>query len=531
MLFILAMDPLQRLFQLATLRGFLTPINNRTATMRVSLYADDAAVFVNPSKDDIFTVASILHLFGAVSGLVTNRSKCAVFPIQCDGFDLHEMMEGFPCPVASFPCTYLGLPLHIRQPKRVDFQPLIDKMAAKLPAWKGKFLNRAGRLKLLNASLSSIPTYFLTVFAPKKWFLKRINKIRRGFLWKGSEDVNGGHCLVNWRKVQMPKKLGGLGVHELEYFSRALRLRWLWYQWHEVDRLWVASDVPCNDIDRQLFRLSTVVILGNGVKARFWDSPWLQGRAPRDIAPRLYKLAWRKNLSVAEELQDANWMRGLWRMDSAVQIAELIHLWPLIQDVQLNQQQEDALIWRWTSTGCYTAKSAYEVQFRGSYSALNCSAIWKARTEGKHRFFAWLLLQSKLLTADNLLARNWPCNPLCPLCDQDLETPQHISLHCVFAQQVWLQVSWWTFGRVQPPAIGSSLTDWWNSSMQTTPKELKRNLAAVLIYTAWNLWKERNRRIFDHTAATPMRVMALIKEEIKLRHLACGGGVLPHRGF
>jgi hypothetical protein len=49
-------------------------------------------------------------------------------------------------------------------------------------------------------------------------------------------------------------------------------------------------------------------------------------------------------------------------------------------------------------------------------------AIWKAKTEGKDRFFAWLLVQRKILTADKLLARNWPCNPMCPLCDQEDET-------------------------------------------------------------------------------------------------------------
>jgi hypothetical protein len=31
--------------------------------------------------------------------------------------------------------------------------------------------------------------------------------------------------------------------------------------------------------------------------------------------------------------------------------------------------------------------------------------------EGKHRFFAWLLLQSKLLTADKLLLHNCPATP------------------------------------------------------------------------------------------------------------------------
>jgi mannosylglycoprotein endo-beta-mannosidase len=80
-------------------------------------------------------------------------------------------------------------------------------MANILPSWKGKFLNRAGRLKLLNSVLSSMPTYFLTIFALKKWAYKKMDKIRRGFLWKGAENANGGHCLVRSTKVKMPKKI------------------------------------------------------------------------------------------------------------------------------------------------------------------------------------------------------------------------------------------------------------------------------------------------------------------------------------
>jgi hypothetical protein len=97
----------------------------------------------------------------------------------------------------------------------------------------------------------------------------------------------------------------------------------------------VGSDVPCDEVDKQLFRISTVVRLGNGNKARFWESAWLDGCAPRDLALRLFKLAWRKNQSVSEYLSNDNWMRGLWRMTEADEMVELINLWSLIQNVQL----------------------------------------------------------------------------------------------------------------------------------------------------------------------------------------------------
>jgi hypothetical protein len=203
-------------------------------------------------------------------------------------------MAPFSCPVQSFPCKYLGLPLHFKKLKRVDVQLLIDKVANRLPSWKGKFLNRAGRLKLVNAVLSAVPTYFLTMFSPKKWLIKHLDKIRKGFFWKGDEVASGGHCLVRWANVKKPKKLGGLGVLDLERFSRALRLRWLWYPWSDPDRPWVGAEVPCSDLDHQLFRASTRVILGNGSTALFWQSSWLEGKAPRDPVPTLFKLAWCK---------------------------------------------------------------------------------------------------------------------------------------------------------------------------------------------------------------------------------------------
>jgi hypothetical protein len=168
MLFILAMEPLNKLFEVAVRDGLLSPLRDRTATLRTSFYADDTAIFVNPVNEEIGVVADILQLFASVSGLLTNRGKCAVYPICCEDLDLGEVMQSFQCPISSFPCSYLGLPLHTRQLRRVEFQPLFEKLENKLPAWKGRFLNKAGRLKLLNSVLSTMPTYLLTVISPKK---------------------------------------------------------------------------------------------------------------------------------------------------------------------------------------------------------------------------------------------------------------------------------------------------------------------------------------------------------------------------
>jgi hypothetical protein len=83
MLFNLAMDPLQHILHLATEKGVLHPILSRAGGIKTSLYTDDAAIFISPTKQNVQALQSILDIFGQALGLCTNIQKPEVYPIGC----------------------------------------------------------------------------------------------------------------------------------------------------------------------------------------------------------------------------------------------------------------------------------------------------------------------------------------------------------------------------------------------------------------------------------------------------------------
>jgi hypothetical protein len=112
-----------------------------------------------------------------------------------------------------------------------------------------------------------------------------------------------------------------------------------------------------------LFKLCTSITVDNGTKTSFWKDRWLQGQTPKDTTPdECFKLAWRKNQTVAVAMADQRWMRGLQRISTAVSIQEFVELWTRLSQVQL-YQQPDTISWRFTANGKYSAQSAYNVQF------------------------------------------------------------------------------------------------------------------------------------------------------------------------
>ena len=88
LLFLLAIDPLHHILDKVTRQGKLQPLQANTATLCASLYADDAAVFIKPIKEDVHYFSSVLDAFREVTDLVTNCNKSLVAPIRCASLDL-----------------------------------------------------------------------------------------------------------------------------------------------------------------------------------------------------------------------------------------------------------------------------------------------------------------------------------------------------------------------------------------------------------------------------------------------------------
>ena len=70
-------------------------------------------------------------------------------------------------------------------------------------------------MTLLKSTLSSFPTYFLSLFAIPNYVANRIEKLQRDFLWGDSKTH-----LVGWDKVCAPIANGGLGIRKLRSEER-----------------------------------------------------------------------------------------------------------------------------------------------------------------------------------------------------------------------------------------------------------------------------------------------------------------------
>ncbi|XBI41835.1 hypothetical protein VPH35_126241 [Triticum aestivum] len=141
--------------------------------------------------------------------------------------------------------------------------------------------------------------------------------------------------------------------------------------------------------------------------------------------------------------------------------------------------------------------------------------IWKSKAPPRCRFFMWLVVHRRCLTADNLLRRGWPSNSTCPLCLAEPEDCTHLFVHCRYTQHLWSIFMQWTGAHFSIPDDSCNTTeDWWLSARKSIPKANRRDFDTIAILVHWRIWKERNARIFQHTASTANSVLDLIRDDI-----------------
>eukprot|EP00253_Pinus_taeda_P005945 PITA_05945 len=165
------------------------------------------------------------------------------------------------------------------------------------------------------------------------------------------------------------------------------------------------------------------------------------------------------------------------------------------------ENSDDILRWGYLPRGSYSTSEAYNLigDFPTRLDPL-WGRIWGFKAWPKISHFLWMVGHKKILTWDNLRRRNFQGPSICHNCFQNEETLQHLLDTCSIANQLWEKVGL----RCQKRCKGTGdIID----TIRQWPKipydcEILNYLWNIIPGTVlWNIWKERNRRIFKNQSS------------------------------
>jgi hypothetical protein len=181
---------------------------------------------------------------------------------------------------------------------------------------------------------------------------------------------------------------------------------------------------------------------------------------PKDIAPSIFAISLRKNITVNKGLLQDFWIVKLNTRDriSLNQVSKFVDLSTKINEVQLVEGTPDDITWKFTNSGSYTMAPAYKAQFEGIIDSFMIDAVWKNWAPPKHKLFAWHILHNRVWSADRLHNHGWPNYGNCQLCKREPKTMAHLFIKCRYTIRVWNSlISWLRIDSVDT-ILGQTLT-------------------------------------------------------------------------
>ena len=201
---------------------------------------------------------------------------------------------------------------------------------------------------------------------------------------------------------------------------------------------------------------------------------------------------------------------------------EFVNLWEKLSHVQLIPDMPDSIIWKLTKDGHYSAATAYSAQFLGLVDSDLPQIVWATWAPPKCKFFAWLVINKSIWTADRLQKRRWPNCNMCPLFKRVQESVAHRLFKSLYTVRVWNMIKVWLgLHDIYPQnwAMVDTVKSWWSATASNTTQS-RRPLTCLMLLVSWEIWKERNARVFRNVAVPVGVLVARIKDEMTLWCLA-----------
>ncbi|KAK1297873.1 hypothetical protein QJS10_CPB14g00976 [Acorus calamus] len=425
LLFVIVSNVFNRMMKRAMESGWVKGLSSREGGSIIShvQYADDTFVLSKARIDAVRGVKFVCRCFELVLGLQVNFQKSSITGIHVDNNFMARLAHILSCEVKQFPLLHLGLPLHVARMGKCEWAPLVSRFERRLEGWKSSFLSLGGRLTLIQAVLTNLPIYYLSIFKIPKGVLARLECIRRRFLWSGVKEMRRKIPLVKWEVVCTSKKQGGTGVLNLEAMNSALLMKWLWRWISNPELLWckvVRECYGCGALARGRFPRVTRKMswlwkgilaevetfsqgifwrLGSGEDIRFWQDHWIGDKPLKVRFPSIFHIARLKQGAVClfwqDRGEDGSWSVKFTRALNEVEGEVFLELMEVLQPHGVESGRRDEAVWRTSRATSFTVKKGYE-WLRRDQPILDITAdkrreVWGSKAPPKVKIFMWIM--------------------------------------------------------------------------------------------------------------------------------------------
>ncbi|KAF7820958.1 reverse transcriptase [Senna tora] len=402
----------------------------------------DVLLFSRVDDKSINSIAQTLDLFQLCSGLSINKTKSNIWFSP----NTTSSMKSKAISILKFNChdtpgTYLGFPLGIKGKVR-DFNPILEKIKARMQNWRAKHLSMAGKVTLINSVISPIASFFMQCIPFPVTVCNTLDKIQRDFFWWSNSENKKVHTIC-WSKISTPKSFGGLNIFKTRERNISLLAKLSWQVKNNPQKIWAKSiahyllNPNCRNLSltgkglihgQQLLNLGMAKIIYSGRNTNFFLDNWstlhplwscIEGSFNRNDS----------SLTVSDVANDlGDWQWDKLSFDLPQSIKNIINAIPVFK----NSNQQDLSVWKYHVSGTFNLKSAYLLCRNLSCSSehINHSWIWHLKCHSRLKYFIWACFNEALPTRKLLHDRGVQIPFICPLCDTDSESTTHILRDC-----------------------------------------------------------------------------------------------------
>ncbi|XP_010682682.1 uncharacterized protein LOC104897493 [Beta vulgaris subsp. vulgaris] len=161
--------------------------------------------------------------------------------------------------------------------------------------------------------------------------------------------------------------------------------------------------------------------------------------------------------------------------------------------------------------GDYSVKKIVQLYTRDLERVNWDKYVWNRLTIPKHRIFVWLTMHNRLQTTSRLHKMAIATNANCLICDDAVETQEHLMFECKFSFVVFSSIRKWC-GLPNNHTTVNAILRWIARSKKN--KFQKHMLFAIVGAMIYHIWCTRNDVFWNHRVVAIHNIINHIQKDV-----------------